>query len=186
VGSAPEDSTRRDPPKGAGGKSVGLIIAATVAVAALIGMIAIIVLRRDNSDTGSLTFAKTTRAAQPFHDFDEARIAIDGRCQYVLVASTLSQRVDGLRNVDDLGLYQGMVFAFPNDSDAAFTMADTPMPLAITWYDARGQPVDHTTMEPCKGSDATCPEYESRKKFRYALEQRTGGAPAGTIGPCAA
>jgi len=168
-------------------RNTGLIVAAIVAIAALVGMIAIVVLRRGSSETGSLPFAKTTRASAPFQQFDEARVAVGDKCQRLLVASTRAQRNEGLRAVRDLGPYAGMVFAFPGDSNALFTMAQTPLPLDITWYDAHGQPVDRTRMEPCEhGTDSTCPAYPSRKKYRYALEQRAGGGAAGPIGACAA
>jgi uncharacterized membrane protein (UPF0127 family) len=149
-------------------------------------MIAIVVSRR-TSNTGSLRFASTTRAAAPFQEFDEARVAVGGTCLRVLVASTLAQRVDGLRDVRALGPYDGMLFAFPSDTDAGFTMAQTPLPLDIAWFDGQGRPLDRTTMTPCpQGTDATCPEYRSREKYRYALERRAGAPGSGALGACGA
>jgi uncharacterized membrane protein (UPF0127 family) len=65
------------------------------------------------------------------------------------------------------------------------------MPLVITFFDADGMPVDHTEMTPCPhGTDATCPEYSSRKRYRYTLERPANAAPSsgatGGLGPCAA
>ena len=49
----------------------------------------------------------------------------------------------GLRErARSLGPYDGMLFVFPRDTDARFTMADTPMPLDITFFAADGAPVD--------------------------------------------
>ena len=37
------------------------------------------------------------------------------------------------------------------------------------------------------GTDATCPEYVSKARYRYALEQPAGSAsPSGALGACAA
>jgi hypothetical protein len=42
-------------------------------------------------------------------------------------------------------------------------------------------------MRPCpEGSDSTCPAYESKARYRYALERPTAsGAGSGTLGACA-
>jgi uncharacterized membrane protein (UPF0127 family) len=103
-----------------------------------------------------------------------------------LIARTTEQRGQGLREVTSLAPYDGMLFVFPEDSDARFTMSNTPMPLDITFLDANGQPVDTTTMRPClDGSDADCPVYASKGPYRYALE-RPAGSGGGAISTCAA
>jgi uncharacterized membrane protein (UPF0127 family) len=95
----------------------------------------------------------------------------------VLVASTETQRVQGLRGVRSLAPFEGMVFVFPRDTNARFTMADTPTPLDITFFSARGVPIDEVRMTPCpQGTDASCPEYASKDPYRYALE-RPAGSP---------
>jgi uncharacterized membrane protein (UPF0127 family) len=53
-------------------------------------------------------------------------------------------------------------------------MATVLAPLEITFFDARGRVVDRIHMVPCKGSDATCPTYESSAAFQYALETADG------------
>jgi uncharacterized membrane protein (UPF0127 family) len=139
------------------------------------------------SSTGSFPFGPTSRAAPPFGFFDEARIAVGGRCLRVLVASTLDQRVQGLRDVRSLAPYDAMMFAFPSDTSARFTMAQTPLPLDIGWYASSGAPVDRATMQPCPfGTDESCPTYASHKKYRYALETAAGGLGSGALGACAA
>jgi uncharacterized membrane protein (UPF0127 family) len=137
----------------------------------------------------SLSFTSTTRAVPPFDAFDEGRVAVGDRCLRVLVAATEQLRQRGLRDVRSLAPYDGMLFVFPNDSDAHFTMANTPLPLDITWFAADGKPLDHARMSPCpQGTDATCPQYASKQRYRYALEQPAGaaGGASGPIGPCAA
>ena len=65
----------------------------------------------------------------------------------------------------------------------AFTMAQTPLPLDIVWFDAKGRPVDHTTMEPCEqGTDTSCPEYDSKQKYRYAARTAGGRRWRGELG----
>jgi uncharacterized membrane protein (UPF0127 family) len=156
-------------------------------------MITIVVHRGGGaSNAGAATLASlgidaTTRAAAPFGAFSEARVSIDGRCARVLVATTAAQRVQGLRDVRNLGSYAGMLFAFPEDSDARFTMAQTPLPLDIVWYASDGAPVDRTRMSPCpNGTDATCPAYAAHGRYRYALETAAGASSAGSVGACGA
>jgi uncharacterized membrane protein (UPF0127 family) len=153
-------------------------------------MIVIVVTQvRGGESKASLSFTSTTRAAPPFAAFEEARLAVGDRCLRVLVAATEQLRERGLRDVPSLAPYDGMLFVFPNNSDAHFTMANTPLPLDITWFAADGKPVDHTRMSPCpQGTDATCPQYAAKARYRYALEQPAGaaGGASGSIGPCAA
>jgi uncharacterized membrane protein (UPF0127 family) len=169
--------------------SVKVAIAAVVAVASLGGLIAIVVhARQDENTTGHLSFARTEPAAAPFAEFMEARVALGKHCLRVLVASTETQRQQGLRDITKLAPYDGMLFVFPGNNAAQFTMAETPMPLDIAFFDAHGNPVSHRTMTPCpRGTDATCPVYSSDHKYRLALETPAGSQSAGgSIGPCAA
>ena len=153
-------------------------------------MIVIIVMHVGGGESrASLSFTSTTRAAPPFDTFEEGRVAVGDRCLRVLVAATERLRERGLRDVRSLAPYDGMLFVFPNDSDAHFTMANTPLPLDITWFAADGRPVDRTRMTPCpRGTDATCPQYASKARYRYALEQPAGaaGGASGSIGACSA
>ena len=155
-----------------------------VAAAALVGMI--LILARDRGGSARLPFAAVTPAAAPFEEFGEARVGAGYRCLRVLVASNDAQRTRGLRDVRTLAPYDGMLFVNAHDTDARYTMASTPTPLDITWYAAAGTPVDHTTMTPCPGTDATCPEYVSRARYRYALERPAGAGGTGALAACAA
>jgi uncharacterized membrane protein (UPF0127 family) len=162
--------------------------AVVVALAALAGMIAIVVrLRADESTTGRLSFATSTPAAAPFAEFSEARVAVGTRCLRVLVASSAMQRVQGLRDVRSIAPYDGMLFVFPADTTARFTMANTPLPLDATFFSEHGTPVDDVVMKPCpEGSDSTCPAYASKARYRYALERPAGsGGASGALGACA-
>src|SRR5262249_51385973 len=110
------------------------------------------------------------------------------RCLRALVATTPAQRTQGLRGVRSLHPYDGMVFVYPHDTRARFTMAGTPLPLDITFFSGKGEPVHSERMTPCPdGTDATCPVYASPARFRSALERATGSpAASGALGACAA
>jgi len=164
-----------------------IAIAAAVALASLVGMIAILVHSRSTRGTRArLPFATTSPAITSFIGFDEARVALDSRCVRVLVAATPSSRRRGLREVRSLAPYDGMLFVFPGNTTARFTMAQTPLPLDITFFAANGTPVDTEHMTPCpNGTDASCPVYESKGRYRYALERTAGSTGSGSLGACA-
>jgi uncharacterized membrane protein (UPF0127 family) len=148
-----------------------MTIAGAIAVAALVGM-AFIVVHAVHGSSSS---------------FASERWALDGKCKRVLVARSAAQRTRGLRDAKSLGQYAGMLFVFPSESDARFTMAQTLIPLNIGWYDAAGAQVDHTRMTPCpRGTDATCPSYASKNPYRYAFETAGGTGSPSAIGACAA
>jgi uncharacterized membrane protein (UPF0127 family) len=160
-----------------------------LAACALIGLIVLVVhAGSGDNGTGQLHFASTRPAVAPFEAFSEAHVAVGGNCVRVLVAATPSQRTQGLRGITSLDPYAGMLFVNAVDTNARYTMAGTPMPLTITFFDADGRPVDSTEMTPCPhGSDATCPEYASRKRYRFTLERPTSApSTTGNLGPCAA
>jgi uncharacterized membrane protein (UPF0127 family) len=165
-----------------------MIVAGAVALVTLLGIVALAVhaVRDDgDSESGEFRLAATEPAAPPFGAFSQSRLAVDRRCLRVLVASTSAQRIQGLRDVRDLGSYDGMLFVFGSDAFARFTMAQTPLPLDIGWYSADGRPVDRARMTPCpRGSDTNCPSYGPRHKYRYALETRAGALGAGALSAC--
>jgi uncharacterized membrane protein (UPF0127 family) len=169
-------------------KRVGVAAAAVVALLALAGMVAVVVrVRADDSGVGHLRFASTQPAAAPFASFGEARVALGAQCLRTLVATTPAQRTQGLREVRSLAPYDAMLFVEQHDSTGLFTMADTLIPLDITFFAADGAPVDTQRMTPCPdGNDATCPTYGSKKAYRYALERPAGTGSSGSLGGCAA
>jgi len=134
----------------------------------------------------ALPFAEVTAARAPFTGFGAARVAVGDRCRDLLVAADGATRGTGLRQRTTTAPYAGMLFAFPTDIRAGFTMARVPVPLTITWFGADGHPVDRARMEPCpSASDDECPVYESDRAFRYALEEVAPGSIApGALGSC--
>jgi uncharacterized membrane protein (UPF0127 family) len=127
----------------------------------------------------------TTRAGPPFPGYPEVEAAINGTCVRLAVADTAARRERGLRGVDDLGPYAGLLFAERSDTTAAFTMAGLKHPLDIVWYAAAGFRVDGARMTPCPEDDARdCPLYRSDRPYRFALETPAGASGAGPIAPC--
>jgi uncharacterized membrane protein (UPF0127 family) len=168
---------------------VRVVAVFVLALGALAAAIVVVVrIRAEESGSGHLGFAATRPAAAPFGAFSEARVAVGSRCLRVLVASTPGQRSQGLRAVTSLAPYEGMLFVDPVDTTARYTMAGTPTPLDITFFSARGIPVDDVRMTPCpQGTDASCPEYASKDPYRYALERPAGSqSTSGALGGCSA
>jgi uncharacterized membrane protein (UPF0127 family) len=77
----------------------------------------------------------------------------------------------------ELGGYDGMVFAFENDTNGAFWMKNTRLPLSIAYVRADGATTSITDMRPCPDDAATCPTYPSGGSYRYAIE-----VPQGELG----
>ena len=90
----------------------------------------------------------------------------------VAVASTPEQRNQGLRGVDELDGYDGMVFIFEEPRAATFGMRDTLIPLDIWWFDPDGVLIGSTEMQPC--ADLVCASYGSPGEIGWALETPLG------------
>ena len=115
-------------------------------------------------------------AQKPFVGLTEAQLALADKCLLVAIADQDAERVEGLRDALDLGPYDGMIFVYDEDTSARFTMANTPLPLDIGFYDAAGALINRLRMEPCpQGTDATCPTY--RPTDPTATRSRSPPAP---------
>jgi len=102
------------------------------------------------------------------------------RC--ALLAATTAQQQQGLMNRSDLAGHDGMLFRFPADTRVGFYMQDTLIPLSIAWFDARGNFVSSTDMEPCLDK-VDCPNYYAARPYRYALEVGKGDLGGLGVGP---
>lgn len=129
----------------------------------------------------------------PFGDFGEIAFRVEGgsgadaaaraaavRC--ALLADTGPRQARGLMERTDLGGYDGMIFRFATDTDTAFYMKDTPLPLSIAFFDSSGRFISGTDMAPCI-HQPTCPTYSAARPYRYALEVPQGAMPRLGVGP---
>ncbi|MDQ1373277.1 MAG: uncharacterized protein QOJ09_615 [Actinomycetota bacterium] len=99
-----------------------------------------------------------------------------------LLADTEQTRSLGLMNRNDLAGYDGMVFSFAADGQAAFHMQNTLIPLSIAFFDSGGHFVSALDMVPCI-STGDCPHYNATASYRTAIEVAKGGLPGLGIGP---
>jgi len=121
----------------------------------------------------------------PFTGFTQTQISLAEQCLDVIVADETSERSQGLRGVESLAGFDGMLFVNPTDVESRFTMSTVIIPLDVGWYDADGVPVGTAEMDPCPtGTDAECPTYGPDERYRYALETMSGGLGSGPIGGC--
>jgi uncharacterized membrane protein (UPF0127 family) len=102
-----------------------------------------------------------------------AAVEVGGEDWQVAVADTADLRRQGLREVDDLGDVDGMLFEFDRETTAAFTMRDTLIPLDIAFFAIDGSLVDRLSMVPC--TEEPCPTYRSSGPYRFAVETSAGG-----------
>jgi uncharacterized membrane protein (UPF0127 family) len=90
----------------------------------------------------------------------------------VEVASTDTQRAQGLMNRRSLAPNAGMVFLFATPTRAQFWMKDTLIPLSIAFYDRRGRILRILDMAPCRADP--CRVYDAGIAYRGALEVNRG------------
>ena len=137
------------------------------------------------------TFADASPASSvttaPGPAFADKKVGVGSSCLRVLVADTPEKRAQGLRNRTNIDGYDGMIFEFGqtmNHEKTRFTMSDVKFPLTIGFYDQSGLRIDATDMEPCTGSDSTCPNYGSKDNFNTAIETPKGKLPDGPLTAC--
>jgi hypothetical protein len=99
-------------------------------------------------------------------------IAVGDTTLTVLVADTATKRQQGLRDIETLDGYDGMLFVFEETRPATFGMGDTLVPLDIWWFDAEGVLLGGTEMSPCP--DDPCVSYASPAPIMWALETPAG------------
>jgi uncharacterized membrane protein (UPF0127 family) len=119
--------------------------------------------------------------------FADKKIGVGPSCLHVLVADTPEKRAEGLRHRSNLDGYDGMIFEFGQTmkhEGTQFTMSDVKFPLTIGFYDQSGLKVDARDMEPCSGSDSSCPRYGSSQNFNTAIETPKGKLPDGPLTAC--
>ncbi len=125
-------------------------------------------------------------AAAPFEGWRVVSLAVGGRCLSLVLARTTAERRTGLTGRTDLGPYDGMVFVTPADTNDAWTMAGTHIPLDLALYDRDGRPLERHDLVPC---DATavdrCPVTVPAHRYRLAVEAPRGSLPSSALAGCA-
>ena len=98
-----------------------------------------------------------------------ALVILDADTLRVEVASTPSQREDGLKYRDEVPDGTGMIFVFQAEAVHSFWMMDTYVALDIAYIDAMFRIVDIQQMEP-----QTQDLHTSARPAMFALEVRKG------------
>jgi uncharacterized membrane protein (UPF0127 family) len=192
-GQDPPEDLAQPAPAGAGEVVKGLSRAYKTWLAGLAFVIAfVLVLLWGANRPANPTFVGATGASSsttaPGVTFAEKKIGVGAACLRVLVADTPEKRAEGLRHRGDIGGYDGMIFEFGQTmkhEGTQFTMSDVKFPLTIGFYDQSGLRVDARDMEPCSGSDSTCPRYGASQNFNTAVETPKGKLPDGPLTACA-
>src|SRR5204863_3140923 len=152
-----------------------------------VGVVALVRSGSDDGLPGSTSHLRFTAhpAVAPFAGATETRLAIGGRCARLVIADDVAERVQGLRQRDTLGPYDGMLFVFEQPTNTPFTMSTVPVPLDIGFYRAGGARVSRQRMTPCSRAEAACPSYTADAPFVYAVETLRGQLPSGALTACA-
>ncbi|MFK8023030.1 MAG: DUF192 domain-containing protein [Ilumatobacter sp.] len=100
------------------------------------------------------------------------------------LADDRDERARGLMGVTDLGDAVGMAFLWDELVDGRFWMFQTPTPLGIAFFDADGDHVGQSEMEPCLTDDSDlCLRYGAAEPYRVAVEMFAGQLGAVGIEP---
>lgn len=119
----------------------------------------------------------------PASELAVADLRLDGVPFSPELALTSDQRTLGLMH-RKRAPRDGMLFVFPYDTTGGFWMKNTLVPLKILFYDASGKRVRKLLMTPCR--QESCPIYDPRRRYRFALELRASDTrPGAKLGPLA-
>jgi uncharacterized membrane protein (UPF0127 family) len=100
--------------------------------------------------------------------------SIEEHC--VWLADAELERRRGLMEVSDptIGGADAMVFSFDSETDYAFWMKDTPLPLSVAWISGSGAVLATADMDPCEAGTSSCPIYPAPGRYRIAIEVAQG------------
>jgi len=104
---------------------------------------------------------------------DESRkvvVLVNNISAHVEFAATETTRQQGLMHRKHLGKDEGMLMAFPQSQEISLWMLNTPLPLDVGFFDAKGRLFQVITMLPDGGKQI----HKSRQPGRYALEMNQG------------
>lgn len=102
-------------------------------------------------------------------DMPEIALTIGGHQLIAEVASTDTDRAQGLMHRRMMPENRGMLFVFPQTAPLGFWMMNTYLPLSIAFVDDAGTIINITDMKPL-----TTDTHHSSRPARYALEMNKG------------
>ena len=88
------------------------------------------------------------------------------------IADTEVLRSRGLIGRARLDEDAGMAFLWPDDTESAFHMRDTLIPLTVAFFDTDGRILRTIDMVPC--TEDPCGRYDPGTRYRGALEVNAG------------
>ena len=91
---------------------------------------------------------------------------------HVEIASTPTDRTQGLMGRDFLPPDQGMAFLWNRPVEESFWMKDTTIPLSIAFWDTHERIVAILDMPPCRADP--CPTYDAGMPYIGAVEANQG------------
>ena len=111
----------------------------------------------------------STASSPPVANLPTVQMAI-GKSDFTLeVADNAAKREQGLMQRDSMPSSHGMIFVFPDETDRAFWMKNTRIPLDIVFLDHNGKIVSLATMKPYDLSNTP-----SNGPAKYAIELNAG------------
>ena len=95
---------------------------------------------------------------QNYKKLPKINIDIAGRNHCLYVASSKSEKKQGLSGVDDLPPGQGMIFAFGKEEPRVFQFRETKLPLVIYFINQKGKIVHSEKTNPGQEKNVSCEE----------------------------
>ena len=124
--------------------------------------------------TSAPVMPATTFAVGDLAGWEAVEVLVGQIALTVAMADEEDERQRGLMRVEDLGDFDGMLFAWEQPTTTGFFMKDTLIPLDLFFFNGEGELIDQTSLGPC--SAEPCPVFVADGLFRWVLE-----APAGSI-----
>jgi uncharacterized membrane protein (UPF0127 family) len=98
-------------------------------------------------------------------------VCFETNCFDVELAVTEEQKVQGLMHRTSLDADNGMLFIFEEESEYAFWMKDTLIPLDMIWINSDKEVVRIVTAQPC---ERVCEVINPNANAQYVLEVNAG------------
>ena len=131
---------------------------------------------RNFAALAALTLTQSALALSPPARLPIKTITVGKHMVQAELAISPADRAQGLMFRESMPANQGMLFMFEETAGHCFWMRNTPLPLAIGFFDEAGVLINTLEMKPFDESPQ-CPT----KPARYALEMNTGWFAKNTV-----